>query len=95
VVQHLSDPPGASSGTPIPCPATPAQAAALFGGKPETWSKGPNGWIRIDTSGADATIHIPYGMIGAYFRVGEQLVLVEVPGPALLSQAPSLAISCP
>ncbi len=95
VVKQLDDPPGAASGTAVPCPATPAQAAGLFGGRAETWSSGPNGWIRVDTSGEDATIYVPYGMVGAYFRVGDQLVLVEVQGPATLSQAPAVAISCP
>ena len=95
VVQQLPDPPSASSGTPIPCPATPEQAASLFGGRASSWSKGPNGWIRIDSSGENATIHIPYGMLAAYFKVGNPMELVEVQGPAVLSQVPSLAVSCP
>jgi hypothetical protein len=95
VVQRLQSPPGASDGTPVPCPTSPAAAAELFGGQAETWSPGPNGWIRIDASGEEVTIRVPYGMLAMYFRVGEQLVPVEVPGPAAISQAPALAISCP
>jgi hypothetical protein len=95
VVHRLPDPPGASRGTPVPCPQTPQDAADLFGGPAETWSKGPNGWVRMDTSGVDVTIHVPYGMLAMYFKVSNQLVAVEVPGPATLNQIPSMAISCP
>jgi hypothetical protein len=90
VVQQLE---GGPAGT---CPGTPAEAAALFGGRAETWSRGSNGWIRIDTSGEDATIYVPAGMLAMYFKVTDQLLIpVEVEGPATLSGAPGLAISCP
>lgn len=95
VVRQLPIPDEEKAATLIPCPVTPEGAAALFGGKPQSWSKGSNGWIRIDASGADVTIYVPYGMLAAYFRVGEQLTLVEVPGPATIGQTPGLAISCP
>lgn len=95
IVRQLPVPDEAEAATPVPCPVTPEGAAALFGGDSQSWSKGSNGWIRIDAGGADVIIYVPYGMVAAYFRVGEQLTLVEVPGPATLSQTPGLAISCP
>ncbi|MCX6034699.1 MAG: hypothetical protein NTV38_06955 [Chloroflexi bacterium] len=94
VVQYNVAPP-VSSGASV-CPRTAAEAAVMFGGQPDKWSSPPssNGWIMIDTSQGN-TIYTPLGMTAAYLQLGSNVVLVEVSGPAKLSNVYYIAISCP
>jgi DNA-binding transcriptional MerR regulator len=95
VVQYNVAPSGSSSGTSA-CPRTAVAAAAMFGGQPDKWSSpaNSNGWIMIDTSQGN-TIYTPMGMTAAYLQLGSNVVLVEVLGPATLSNVYYIAISCP
>jgi hypothetical protein len=94
VVQYNTMPPGSSSEKG--CPHTAKEASALFGGQEEKWSSPPrsNGWVMINTS-EGSTIYTPSGMTAAYLQLGSNVVLVEVLGPATLSNVYYIAISCP
>ena len=92
--------PGTSSGKGAgasACPRSAQQAADLFGGRPADWyyPTGSNGWVMARAGGASVTISIPKGMKAAYLQLSNKLDLIEVQGPASLSDAYYVAISCP
>ena len=97
VVNYGAVPPGASNTTATGCPRTAQQAADAFGGKPADWYYPPssNGWVMAHAGGASANIFVPKGMKAAYLQLSNRLNLIEVNGPATLSDAYYVAISCP
>ena len=97
VVKYGAVPPGASSTIASKCPRTALDAANLFGGKPADWYYPPssNGWVMAHAGGAAADIFVPKGMKAAYLQLSNRLNLIEVNGPATLSDSYYVAISCP
>ncbi len=93
MVQYGAAPAGPISNN---CPRTSSQAAALFGGQADAWSSPPNsnGWVMIDPGQAN-TLYIPQGMKAAYLELGSTIILVEISGPATLSNVYYIAVSCP
>ena len=97
LVKYGAAPPGISTGDAGTCPHTAGQAASLFGGQPSDWVSPPNssGWIMI-RKGKPADIYVPKGMKAAYLQLGStSMQLVDVDGPATLSNAYYIAVSCP
>jgi hypothetical protein len=97
VVKVGAVPPGASSARASTCPRTAQDAANLFGGKPADWYYPPssNGWVMAKAGGTSASVFVPKGMKAAYLQLSNRLNLIEVNGPATLSDAYYVAISCP
>jgi hypothetical protein len=100
---HLNTPVVSYSNNPPPaaysisgCPRYADQAALLFGGDAANWSSPPgsNGWFMIDPTGSNR-VYVPAEMTAAYMQVGDQIVLVEVRGPANMDNVSYVAISCP
>ena len=96
VVNYGAVPPGGAKASTSVCPRTAQEAADLFGGQPADWyyPPGSHGWVMART-GASANIYVPGGMKAAYLQLSNRLQLVEVQGPATLSDAYYVAISCP
>jgi hypothetical protein len=85
---------GADS-TPAPCPGSPAEAAALFGGQASDWSYKPDadGWVM--TSLTSQTLHVPPGMLAGYLQFGEGGAdMNQVDGPATIQNVNFAAITC-
>jgi DNA-directed RNA polymerase subunit RPC12/RpoP len=97
VVNYGAVQPDATVGSVITCPRTAQQAAALFGGQPADWfhASGSNAWIMASAGGISNNIRVPIGMKAAYLKLSNNLNLIEVNGPATLSNANYIAISCP
>jgi hypothetical protein len=97
VVKVGAVPPGASNAKASGCPRTAQQAADMFGGKPADWYYPPssNGWVMAKAGGTSASIFVPKGMKAAYLQLSNRLNLIEVNGPATLSDVYYVAVSCP
>jgi hypothetical protein len=94
VVQYYVPPAGATEYEE--CPGSAAEAANLFGGLSENWSypRSSNGWVMMAINQA-TTIYVPDGMKAAYIQLADSILLIEIPGPASLSNVYYVAISCP
>jgi len=97
VVKYGAIPTGASSASAKACPRSAQDAANLFGGKPADWYYPPssNGWVMAHAGGSSADIFVPKGMKAAYLQLSDRLNLIEVIGPATMTNAYYVAISCP
>ncbi len=86
------DPKGPPS---APCPATSAQASALFGGPAGSWSFNhqEQGWILI-LADRPTSIRIPDGMSGGYLVIGDRLEMRTAQGPATVNNVNFIAVSC-
>lgn len=100
---HLNTPVVSYSNNPPPaayaitgCPRFADQAALLFGGDAANWTSPPgsNGWFMIDPTGNNR-VYVPSDMTAAYMQLGDQIILVEVRGPAYMDNVSYVAISCP
>ncbi len=78
------------------CPATPLQAAQLFGGDLKYWSKDSQtgGWMMI-AAGPPVTVFVPANMSAGYLTIGEALNMISVDGPATIDNANFVAMTCP
>ena len=78
-----------------PCPATSAQASALFGGPAGSWSFNhqEQGWILI-LAGAPTSIRVPAGMSAGYLVIGKTLEMRTTQGPATVNNVNFIAVSC-
>jgi hypothetical protein len=77
------------------CPTSPAEAAALFGGKANEWKPSdqfPGSWIFITTTAT--SIRIPAKMVGGYVRGGTTLDMISVNGPATLTNVNFATVTC-
>jgi len=99
VVNYGAVPPGApiSSVSANACPRTAQDAANLFGGKPADWYYPPssNGWVMAHAGSTSTSIFVPKGMKAAYLQLSNRLELMEVIGPATMTDTYYIAISCP
>jgi hypothetical protein len=81
---------------PVPrpsCPETREQAAALFGGSPDSWISDikDGSWFLV--SGQPVNVHIPGGMSVVLIDIGSAGVNT-VPGPAYVTNIKSITILC-
>ncbi len=74
------------------CPSTTGEAARLFGGDMQSWTKSDNGWYLITTQ--PVTIRVPEGMYGGYFVFVHQPEMSNVIGPVVMENVNFVAISC-
>ena len=77
------------------CPTSPAEAAALFGGKANEWkpAEGFQGsWVFISPTAT--TIRIPAKMTGGYVRGGSTIDMIAVNGPATLTNVNFATVTC-
>lgn len=76
------------------CPATPAQAADLFGGPASAWQKDPNsgGWMLLAMT--PVTVRVPAGMTLAYMTFAGSGGLESVTGPAIVDNLNFAAVTC-
>ena len=77
------------------CPTSPAEAAALFGGKANEWKPSdqfPGSWIFISTTAT--SIRIPAKMTGGYVRGGSTIDMIAVNGPATLTNVNFATVTC-
>ena len=77
------------------CPASPAEAAALFGGKANEWkpAEGFKGsWVFISPTAT--SIRIPAKMTGGYVRGGSTIDMIAVNGPATLTNVNFATVTC-
>jgi hypothetical protein len=77
------------------CPATPENAARLFGGYPELWYRDVNdipSWQMIN-SGDAITVKVPAGMTAGYVE-NKSLTVLSVRGPATIYNVNFLVITC-
>lgn len=92
VVVHSLD---ANTQPTIKCPVSPGQAADVFGGEMEEWTKsdaGGAGWYIISTQ--SRTIHLPKNMTGGYFEFINSPSMNSVVGPAVIENVFFMSISC-
>ena len=78
------------------CPVTPRGAAELFGGEADDWSQSPEmggSWMMF-ASGPAMTIQVPSNMSAGYFSTESGLQMLNVLGPATLSNISFVTISC-
>jgi hypothetical protein len=77
------------------CPATPENAAELFGGDPATWTRDANefpSWQMVNANDS-VTVSVPDGMTAAYVD-NKSFTLLSVHGPATIYNANFLVITC-
>ncbi len=77
------------------CPATPENAAKLFGGDPALWYRDVNAfpsWQMIN-SGDSITVKVPSGMTAGYID-NKSFTVLSVPGPATIYNVNFLVITC-
>ncbi len=78
-----------------PCPSTPDQASALFGGPAANWSfsRQQQAWIFV-LSGNPVDIRVPANMTAGYLVVGQSLEMRSSAGPATIHNVNFVAIRC-
>jgi ribosomal protein S27AE len=77
------------------CPASKAEAAALFGGPANDWNHEPNstGWTLL-TKNQGVQIRIPANMTGGYLVFEKGPEMRGVTGPAVVKNIYMISISC-
>lgn len=76
------------------CPANAQQAAELFGGEEEYWTKesGFNAWAMVSTS-APITVRVPENMYAGYMKL-DSMGMISVQGPATIQNLNFVIITC-
>ncbi len=76
------------------CPASAAQAAELFGGQEDAWSKerGYDAWVLVNV-GPPVTIRVPANMVAGYMKM-DSMDMLSVQGPATLHNINFIVVSC-
>lgn len=77
------------------CPTSPAEAAALFGGKANEWKPAEQfqgSWVFISPTAT--TIRIPTKMTGGYVRGGSTIDMIAVNGPTTLTNVNFATVTC-
>ncbi len=76
------------------CPATPAQAAEIFGGSESVWKEESSydAWVMTNT-GIPVSLYVPAGMVAGYMDL-TSMEMISVNGPVTIRNVNFAVITC-